>query len=59
MRVLLISPFFVMPAVNAVLWINMILDPVLGSERIAVEGINELVDGLRDFPVLGVFLTVA
>ena len=29
-RVLLISPFFVMPAVNAVLWINMILDPVLG-----------------------------
>ena len=24
-RVLLISPFFVMPAVNAVLWINMIL----------------------------------
>ena len=29
-RVLLISPFFIMPAVNAVLWINMILDPVLG-----------------------------
>ena len=31
-RVLLISPFFVMPAVNAVLWINMILDPVLGPQ---------------------------
>jgi len=29
-RVLLISPFFVMPAVSGVLWINMIL-PVLGS----------------------------
>ena len=29
-RVLLISPFFVMPAVNAVLWINMIL-PGAGS----------------------------
>jgi len=34
-RVLLISPFFVMPAVNAVLWINMILDPVLGLNGLA------------------------
>ena len=31
-RVLLISPFFVMPAVNAVLWINMILGSSLGSQ---------------------------
>ena len=52
-RVLLISPFFVMPAVNAVLWINMILDPVLGLNGLAVAGINQLIDGLRDFPVLG------
>ena len=43
-RVLLISPFFVMPAVNAVLWINMILDPVLGLQGIAVSGINETPD---------------
>ena len=35
-RVLLISPFFVMPAVNAVLWINMILDPVLGLNGLVV-----------------------
>jgi len=54
-RVLLISPFFVMPAVNGVLWINMILDPVLGLNGLAVGGINNLVDGLRDFPVLGAF----
>ncbi len=52
-RVLLISPFFVMPAVNAVLWINMILDPVLGLNGLAVSGLNELVTGLRDFPVIG------
>ena len=52
-RVLLISPFFVMPAVNAVLWINMILDPVLGLNGLAVSGLNELVAGLRDFPVIG------
>jgi len=57
-RVLLISPFFVMPAVNAVLWINMILDPVLGLNGLAVEGINEMVKGLRDFPVLGAFFSL-
>jgi sorbitol/mannitol transport system permease protein len=57
-RVLLISPFFVMPAVNAVLWINMILDPVLGLQGIAVNGLNELIQGLRDFPVLGSFFSL-
>jgi sorbitol/mannitol transport system permease protein len=57
-RVLLISPFFVMPAVNAVLWINMILDPVLGLNGLAVEGINNLVHSLRDFPVLGAFFSL-
>ena len=57
-RVLLISPFFVMPAVNAVLWINMILDPVLGLNGLAVSGLNELVAGLRDFPVIGGFFAM-
>ena len=57
-RVMLISPFFVMPAVNAVLWINMILDPVLGLNGIAVAAINEMVDGLRDFPILGAFFSL-
>lgn len=57
-RVLLISPFFVMPAVNAVLWINMILDPVLGLNGLAIEGLNHLVAGLRDFPILGHFFAL-
>lgn len=57
-RVLLISPFFVMPAVNAVLWINMILDPVLGLNGLAVEGINDLLVNLREFPVLGGFFSM-
>ena len=57
-RVLLISPFFVMPAVNAVLWINMILDPVLGLNGLAVASINQLIDGLHDFPVLGHFFAL-
>ena len=57
-RVLLISPFFVMPAVNAVLWINMILDPVLGLQGLAVAGVNDMMDGLRTFPVLGGFFSL-
>ena len=57
-RVLLISPFFVMPAVNAVLWINMILDPVLGLNGLAVQGMNEIIDKLRDFPLLGHFFSL-
>lgn len=57
-RVLLISPFFVMPAVNAVLWINMILDPVLGLNGIAIEGLNSLIAGLQNFPILGSFFSL-
>ena len=57
-RVLLISPFFVMPAVNAVLWINMILDPVLGLNGLAVAGINQTVSSLHSVPVLGHFFSL-
>lgn len=57
-RVLLISPFFVMPAVNAVLWINMILDPVLGLQGIAIEGINGFAASLRDAPLVGWFFSL-
>lgn len=57
-RVLLISPFFVMPAVNAVLWINMILDPVLGLQGLAVAGMNEVINGLRSAPIIGAFFSL-
>ena len=57
-RVMLISPFFVMPAVNAVLWINMILDPVLGLNGLAVEGLNSLVTSLQTLPLLGGFFSL-
>jgi polyol transport system permease protein len=57
-RVLLISPFFVMPAVNAVLWINMILDPVLGLQGIAVGGINDLIASLQSAPGVGWFFSL-
>ena len=57
-RVMLISPFFVMPAVNAVLWINMILDPVLGLNGLAVEGLNSLVTSLQTMPLVGGFFSL-
>ena len=57
-RVLLISPFFVMPAVSGVLWINMMLDPVLGLNGIAVEGISNIISDLKALPVLGSFFSL-
>ncbi len=57
-RVLLISPFFIMPAVNAVLWINMILDPVLGLNGLAIEGINSVIASMRDAPLVGWFFSL-
>ena len=57
-RVLLISPFFVMPAVNGVLWINMILDPVLGLNGLAIEGVNHLIRSLQEFPLFGHFFSL-
>ncbi|MGR3434461.1 MAG: carbohydrate ABC transporter permease [Shimia sp.] len=57
-RVLLISPFFVMPAVNAVLWINMILDPVLGLQGLGVDALNRVVADLRDAPLVGGFFSL-
>ena len=58
LRIFLISPFFVMPAVNAVLWINMILDPVLGLQGLAVSGLNNYIEGLRALPILGKFFSL-
>jgi sorbitol/mannitol transport system permease protein len=57
-RVLLISPFFIMPAVNAVLWINMLLDPVLGLQGIAVGGINNMAASMQDAPLIGWFFNL-
>ena len=57
-RVLLISPFFVMPSVNAVLWINIILDPVLGLNGLAIEGLNQILKDLQNLPLLGQFFSL-
>ena len=47
-----------MPAVNAVLWINMILDPVLGLNGLAIEGINNTISTLQNLPGIGSFFAL-
>ena len=59
-RVLLISPFFVMPTVNALLWKNMMMNPLYGvlAQVWLFFGATP-VDWLTDFPLLSVIIMVA
>ena len=59
-RVLLISPFFVMPTVNALLWKNMMMNPIYGvlAQLWAFFGATPI-DWLTDFPLLSVIVMVS
>lgn len=59
-RVLLISPFFVMPAVNALLWKHMMMNPIYGvlANLWKFFGL-EPVDWLTSVPLFSVILMVA
>lgn len=59
-RVLLISPFFVMPTANALLWKHMMMNPVYGvlSQVWIFFGMTP-VDWLTDLPLLSVIIMVA
>lgn len=59
-RVLLISPFFVMPTVNALLWKNMMMNPIYGvlAQVWIFFGLPP-VDWLTDFPLLSVVVMVS
>jgi sorbitol/mannitol transport system permease protein len=59
-RVLLISPFFVMPTANALLWKHMMMNPVYGvlSQVQLFFGLQP-VDWLTDYPLFSVILMVA
>ncbi|MDP2575697.1 sugar ABC transporter permease [Vibrio penaeicida] len=51
-RVLLISPFFIMPTVNALIWKNLMMHPVYGVLASIWESIGlEPVDWLADYPL--------
>ena len=59
-RVLLISPFFVMPTVNALLWKHMMMNPIYGilAQVWGFFGASP-VDWLTDHPLFSVILMVA
>lgn len=59
-RVLLISPFFVLPTANALLWKHMMMNPVYGVlAQVAVFFGSTPVDWLTDHPLFSVILMVA
>jgi sorbitol/mannitol transport system permease protein len=59
-RMLLISPFFVMPTVNALLWKHMMMNPIYGVlAQVWLFFGAQPVDWLTDFPLLSVILMVA
>lgn len=59
-RVLLISPFFVMPTVNALMWKNMMMNPIYGvlAQVWAFFGATPI-DWLTDFPLLSVIIMIS
>ncbi|ANH68813.1 carbohydrate ABC transporter permease [Mitsuaria sp. 7] len=59
-RVLLISPFFVMPTVNALLWKNMMMNPIYGVlAQVWTFFGAQPVDWLTDHPLFAVIVMVA
>jgi sorbitol/mannitol transport system permease protein len=59
-RVLLISPFFVMPTVNALLWKHMMMNPIYGVlAQVWIFFGAEPVDWLTDWPLLSIIIMIA
>jgi sorbitol/mannitol transport system permease protein len=59
-RVLLISPFFVMPTANALLWKHMMMNPIYGVlAQVWIFFGSSPVDWLTDHPLLSIILMVA
>jgi sorbitol/mannitol transport system permease protein len=59
-RILLISPFFVMPTVNALLWKHMMMNPIYGVLAQVWHFFGATpIDWLTDFPLFSVIIIVA
>lgn len=59
-RVLLISPFFIMPTVNALVWKNMMLNPIYGLAAVIWQFFGaEPVDWLSRYPLQSIMVMVA
>ncbi|WAJ27314.1 carbohydrate ABC transporter permease [Antarcticirhabdus aurantiaca] len=59
-RLLVLAPFFVMPTVAALVWKNMMMNPVYGviSQVLAALGLPP-VDWLNNYPLLSIIIIVA
>lgn len=59
-RVMLISPFFIMPTVNALIWKNMLMNPVYGVFAAISIGLGfEPIDWLSEMPLISVIIMVS
>ncbi|MES2264152.1 MAG: sugar ABC transporter permease [Pseudomonadota bacterium] len=59
-RVLLISPFLVMPAVNALMWKNMLLNPIYGLfAQVSLFFGMTPIDWLSQYPLLAIIMMVS
>jgi sorbitol/mannitol transport system permease protein len=59
-RILLISPFFVMPTVNALLWKHMMMNPIYGVLAQVWQFFGATpIDWLTDFPLFSVIIMVS
>lgn len=59
-RLMLISPFFIMPTVNALMWKNMFMNPVYGLFASLARAIGlEPIDWLADFPLASIILMIS
>ncbi len=59
-RVLMISPFFVMPTVAALIWKNLLMHPVNGLFASGLRGIGlQAIDWFGQFPLVSIIIIVA
>ncbi|KLN58992.1 sugar ABC transporter permease [Kiloniella spongiae] len=59
-RVMLISPFFIMPTVNALVWKNMMMNPIYGLFAVIAHAVGaEPIDWLTVYPLLSVIIIVS
>lgn len=59
-RIMLISPFFIMPTVNALLWKNMMMNPIYGLFAVVAQFIGvEPVNWLAQMPLFSITIIVS
>ena len=59
-RVMLISPFFIMPTVNALVWKNMFMNPIYGLFASISGGLGfEPINWLSDWPLLSIVMMIS